>query len=494
MKNKKPTTLGDLTTGNFAKELAISDGKKPPNAFEFEQLVIGALLADKTAFERVSETLRPHTFYDPRHAIIYEAVASMSKRQIPLDMGTIIMELRRTEKLSNAGGDHYIIDLITAISSTAHLEYHAKIVYEKFILRAIINKSGASIDLAYRESTDVFDLLSEQRKVLDLIDDELNSMKSSETIQETHARVLEGLKNPTASSIPIHYADLQEKIGGWPLGSFNVIGARSGIGKSTLGLNFALTTSLAGTPTGLITVEMTSIEVHKRAVSNICDVSFFRLITGKIQENEITKIYDNSSFIEKMPFYYDESVELYSICSKIRKMAKKGVKLVIVDYIQIVSLVLAGNATREQVVATICRVLKHLAKELQIVIIGISQTLKASDNRPSKRPMVSELRESSAIESEADIIMLLYRPEHYGITNWDVSWDGYKDLPTAGEMEVNVVKFRNGQPFVARLQFYGDRQRVMNLGQGKDFHNPVPFSESKEASLFEDDDDDFKSF
>lgn len=489
---KTKQTLSELTEVNYLSEFSFVSGKMPPNALDFEKLVIGALLSEKTAFERVMETLKPRTFYDPRHSIIYEALESMYKRQIPIDMGTIIMELKRTEKLASAGGDMYIIELITSVSSSAHLEYHAKLVYEKFILRAIINKSAASIDMAYKETTDVFDLLGEQRKVLDMIDDELNSMKSSETIKETHAKVLDELKTQKPTSIPIQFKDLQDKIGGWPLGSFNVIGARSGIGKSTLGLNFATSTSIAGTPTGLITVEMTSTEVHKRAISNICDISFFRLITGKIWDNEIKKIYDGSAIIEKMPFFYDESVELYAICSKIRKMAKKGVKLVIVDYIQIVALDLGRNATREQVVATICRVLKHLAKELQIVIIGISQTLKSSDNRPSKRPMVSELRESSAIESEADIIMLLYRPEHYGIKYWDVDWNGQKELETAGEMEINVVKFRNGQPFVTRVKFNGDKQRIMNLDDVDSYDNPAPFSGDSGPELFKDDDSEIE--
>lgn len=491
MKTNKKEPLGSLLEGNFARELSISSGKMPPNAVDFETLIMGTLLIDKKAFEMIEDTLSPQVFYDPRHAVMFEAMQSMRKREIPIDLSTLIMELRKREQLNLAGGDHYVIDLTMGVSSSAHLEYHAKIVYEKYLLRGMINKSAATIDAAYKETTDVFDLLSENRKVLEKFDDEISQMKKSVTTLDINREVMANLNKPAAATIPIYLKDLQSEMSGFALGSLTIIAARSGVGKSTFGLNLATKTALAGTPTGYVSIEMSASELHKRAVSDISDVSFYRLMNGKLWDKEIQDLFAKSDRVEQMPLYYDESVELYTICSKIRKMAKNGVKLVVVDYIQIIKLELGRNSTREQIVSTITQTLKQLAKTLNIAIVGLAQLLREVDKRGVKRPQISDLRESSSLESDADVVMLLYRPEIYKVTTWDCEWDGIRDLPTAGEMEINVAKFRNGAPFVCRVKFWGDHQRIMNLGDNGEFYNPVPFTTETQPEMFNDDDDNF---
>lgn len=491
MKPRKKEPIGSLLEGNFARELSISSGKIPPNAVDFETMIIGTLLIDKKAFEMVEDTLQPHVFYDPKHAIIFEAMQSMRKREIPIDLSTLIMELKKREQLSQAGGDHYIIDLTMGVSSSAHLDYHAKIVYEKYLLRGMINKSAATIDAAYKETTDVFDLLTENRKVLERFDDEITQMKKSETTLQVHHKVVSNLNKPAAETIPIFLKDLQSEMGGFSLGSYITLAARSGVGKSTLGLQIAAKTALGGIPSGYVSIEMSAAELHKRAIADICDVSFYRLMTGKLWQEEIQKIFERSGLIEQMPLYYDESIELYTICSKIRKMAKDGVKLVVVDYVQIVKLDLGRNATREQVVSTITQTLKQLAKQLNIVIIGLAQLLRDVDKRGVKRPQISDLRESSSLESDADIVMLLYRPEIYKITTWDDATD-WAGQDTNGQMEINIAKFRNGAPFQARVKFWGDHQRIMNITDDAQYYNPVPFS--TESKQFDDDDDNFDTF
>lgn len=490
MQPKKKEPIGSLLEGNFAKELSISSGKMPPNAVEFETLIIGTLLIEKRAFELIEDTLHPHVFFDPRHCILFEVITSMKKRELPIDLSTVIMELRKRGELDKAGGDHYIIDLTMGVSSSAHLEYHAKIVYEKYLLRGMINKSAATIDAAYKETADVFDLLAENRKVLEKFDDEITQMKKSETTLEINRKVIANLNKPAAETIPIFLKDLHNEMGGFSLGSYITLAARSGVGKSTLGLQIAAKTALGGVPTGYVSIEMSATELHKRAIADICDVSFYRLMTGKLWDEEIQKIFQRSDLVEKMPLYYDESIELYSICSKIRKMAKNGVKLVVVDYVQIVKLDLGRNATREQIVSTITQTLKQLAKQLNIVIIGLAQLLRDVDKRGIKRPQISDLRESSSLESDADIVMLLYRPEIYKITTWDEATD-WSGQDTAGQMEINIAKFRNGAPFQARVKFWGDHQRVINITDDAQYYNPVPFStESKQF----DDDDNFDTF
>lgn len=488
--NKKEP-LGSLLEGNFAKELSISDGKMPPNAIEFEKLVIGTLLIDKAAFEVVEDTLSPQVFYDPRHSILFEAMVSMKKREIPVDMGTIIMELRRKEQLHLAGGDHYIIDLTMGVSSSAHIDYHAKLVYEKYILRGMINKSASTIDAAYKETTDVFDLLAENRKIFENFEDEITKMEKSATTLEINREVLANLNKPAAATLQIYLKDLQANMSGWAFGSLVVVAARSGVGKSTFGMNIATKNALAGVPTGYISLEMSAAELHKRAIADICNVSFYRLMNGKLWDAEVTAIYENSDIIEKMPLYYDESIELFTICSKVRKMAKNGVKLVVIDYLQIIKCDLGRNASREQVVATITQTLKQLSRQLNIAIVGLAQLLRDVDKRAIKRPQISDLRESSSLESDADVVMLLYRPEIYKVDTWDCDWDGQRDLPTAGEMEINVAKYRNGAPFQIRVKFWGDHQRIMNVGDNGEYYNPVPFI--TEAKIV-DDDDNFETF
>ena len=489
----KKEPLQSLLEGNFAKEVSISNGKIPPNVIDFEQLIIGTLLIDKSAFDMVEDTLSTQVFYDPRHATIFEAMASMRKRQIPLDISTLIMELKRKEQLSIAGGDHYIIDLTMGVSSTAHLEYHAKVVYEKYILRGMINAGGATIDAAYKETTDVFDLLAANRKVLENFEDEITQMEKSATTLEINRQVIANLNKPAAETIPSYLKELQKNMSGHALGSLTIIAARSGVGKSTFGLNIATKTALSGVPAGYVSIEMSATELHKRAIADICNVSFYRLMNGKTSNEDVQKIFQSSDIIEQMPLYYDESIELYTICSKIRKMAKNGVKLVVVDYIQIIKLDLGRNASREQIVSTITQTLKQLAKQLNIAIIGLAQLLREVDKRAIKRPQISDLRESSSLESDADVVMLLYRPEIYKVATWDCDWDGCQDLPTAGEIEINIAKYRNGAPFQMRAKFWGDHQRIMNIDDDGQFYNPVPFT-TESGKAVDDDDNDFDTF
>lgn len=488
----KKALLEDLTTGNFAKELSISEGKIPPNAIEFEKLVIGSILIDRRALETLLEVFgeNGHCFYDPRFAAIYEAAVSMFKRQIPIDIATIIQELKRTEKLSIAGGDLFIIDLTMGVSSSAHLEYHARMVYEKYILRSLINKSAKTIDYSYKETTDVFELLDANRKALDEIYDALNQSEQSKEAVNVHKAVVSGIgkQEEQGGKIPIHYKDLASQMA-ITEGNFIVVAARSGVGKSTFAMNLATTTALGGLPAAVFSLEMGADELHKRAISNICGVSFYRLVNDKLHNEEIQKIFTESAVIEKMPLYYDESTELFSICSKIRKLSKKGVKYFVIDYLQIIKINLGRNATREQEVSTITRTLKQLARDLKIVIIGLAQLLRSIDARAVKRPQISDLRESSSIESDADIVMLLYRPEMYKVSEWDRDWDGVEGLPTTGEMEINVAKYRNGQPFQTRVKFWGDFQRIMNLNDDAQYYNPVPYSDAPAAK--NDDDDNF---
>lgn len=484
----KKEPLGDIVNGNFAKELSITSGKMPPNAVDFEKLIIGTLLVDRKAIDILIEVLGTSgkCFYDPRFVLIYEAATSMHKRQIPIDMMTIIQELKRLEKLNLAGGDHFIIDLTMGVSSSAHLEYHARIVYEKFILRSLINKSANTIDYSYRESTDVFELLDANRKALDEIFDDLNQSQQSVEATKVHMAVVSniGKKEKSGNKIPIHYKDLASEMT-IEDGNFIVIAARSGVGKSTLAMNFATTTALGGIPSAYISLEMSADELHKRAISNICNVSFYRLVNDKLREDEMTNIFSNS-VIEKMPLYYDESTELFTICSKIRKLHKKGVRYFIIDYLQIVGVNLGKGSTREQEVAFITRTFKQLARELRVVIFGLAQLLRDIDKRAIKRPTLADLRESSAIEADADIVMLLYRPEIYKVTEWDREWDGVPNLPTKGELEINVAKYRNGQPFEVRVKFWGDFQRIMNITDEAQYYNPVPFSTSSQDKVVDD--------
>lgn len=469
---KKPET-------DYVSELSISSGKQPPNAFEFERLILGTAMIDRIGVEKAVKVLGGTTdvFYDPRHAIIWNAILDLRKKDYPVDLSTVIQELKRTEKLGLGGGDHYIIDLTMGVSSSAHLDYHCFIVLEKYFRRKMINDCARVIAECYTESSDTFDIHETLREAVEKIDEIVASKKDSISAKTAHLELMQGINDKKAVGVSTGYRSLDDKGLNFKYGNLVVIAGRTGMGKSAVTLNFVKNFAYSGIPSAYFSLEMPELELHERLIANALDVSFYRLNNRKLTDEEKIRLIDRAGEIEDLPLYYDTTQKLNEIVGKIRFLVReRGVKVVAVDYLQQVDTDTNNIRLREQEVALISKTLKRLALQLNILIFAPAQLSRSVEQRPIKRPQMSDLRESGAIEMDADIVMLLYRPEYYKVDTWDREWDGIKGLKTDSEVEIQVAKFRNGTPFEERAKFWGDRQRIVDISDtSMDFNNPVPF-------------------
>lgn len=478
---------------SFADEIAVSAGKMPPNALDFEKIVIGQGLVEKAALDKLVFFFGDNhsIFYDPRHVVIWSVIFSMISRSVPVTIISLIMECKREEKLHEAGGDIYIIDICTGVSSSAHIEYHARVILEKYYARVIQNKcfeTGADL---FNESAKVFGKLDEIRHVVNDIEDSINKTRPDKNSRDLHAEMLERYKSDKGKLIPIDFNDLRDDIDGFDEGDFVVLGARPSQGKTAVALNFLTRTAKMGIPSAFFSLEMSAVNIHSRVAAEVCDVSYWRLSRKRLFDNELAKLHGKEGgYLETLPIQYSDSKTLFDIISKIRIMAKTGVKLFIVDYLQIVQTNGMKFGTREQEVAFISRMLKATALELKVVIIALAQVDKRVDMRPIKRPLASDLRESAAIEQDADIVILLYRPEFYGVKKWDDA----EESSAEGQIELQFAKYRNGNPFTRKMRFWGDKMRLADLNTDSDYKNSsrdYADEKSLENNLFTDIDDDY---
>ena len=467
-------------------------GQMPPQAVEFERIIIGQAINERQALDKLLFFFGDNkdVFFDPRHSFVWSVLHSMASRDMPIHLATIIQECRRLEKLHEAGGDHYIIDLITGVSSSAHIEYHARVVLQKHYARVMQTKCFETGQVLYRESTDVFSKVDEVRKKLNDIEDSINRTKPDKNSKDLHAEMMAQYKEDKPKTVPVDYLDLKDDIDGFDEGDFVIIGARPSQGKTAIALNFLTRSAAQGIKSAFFSLEMSEVNIHKRVTANICDVSYFRLSRKILFDNELKRIYGKEGgYLESLPIQYSGDRQLFDIVSKIRIMAKAGVKLFVVDYLQIVTTHGMKFGTREQEVAYISRTLKATALDLKVVIIALAQVDKRVDQRPVKRPLASDLRESAAIEQDADIVILLYRPEFYGIKTWDDN----QETPTEGLIELQFAKYRNGNPFTKRMRFWGDKMRLADMNSETDYKNSSrEYSDEKslEPDLFSQEDTD----
>jgi len=465
----------------------LTAGKMPPHAVEFEKIVLGQCIVEKEALNKIIFFFgdNEQIFYDPKNVVIWKALHSMNSRNIPVSMLTLIQELLRENNLNAAGGDEYIISLTMRVSSSAHIEYHARIILQKYYARVMQNKSfetGASL---YAESTDVFKKVDEMREVLNDIEDSINKTKPDKTAKELHAEMIQRLNDNAPKLVPIDYEDLKQDIDGFDEGDFIIIGARPSQGKTAIALNFLYRAAAQGISCAFFSLEMSEVNIHSRVAANVCDVSYWRLSRKMLFPEEVENLYGKKGgYLESLPIDYSNVRNLFDIISKIRIKAKAGVKLFIIDYLQIIGTTGMKFGTREQEVSFISRMLKATALDLKVVIIALAQVDKRVDARPVKRPLAADLRESAAIEQDADIVILLYRPEFYHIKEWDDNQE-----PTAGLIELQFAKYRNGNPFTKRMRFWGDKMRLADIATENNYKNSSrEYSDEKslEPNLFSD--------
>ena len=462
-------------------------GLIPPNSVDFEKLILGTCLIDSRGFKEVFRVLKDETevFYNPKHKEIYRAMCFLNAKNDPIDLSTVIMQLKKTNELERAGGDFYIIDLSQGISSSAHIEYHTRVVWEKYILRKIIEMSSMMQKRAYEESTDVFSVLDYSEKQISQINSYLSGQKSIKTMFDIHQEFIEYVKSETVSGVPIPFAKLQEENQGWQNSDLIIIAARPAMGKTALALEIARHAADNDFPVHFFSLEMANIQLHKRIVANELGINANRIRKKRFTDSDLEKIF-NCQNLEKMPFYYDDSIfQWEEIKARTRQVAEqKKTKLIVIDYLQLI--------TTKQKYSTIDRVsfvsreLKMLAKEINMPIIALSQLSREVEKRPNKKPQMSDIRESGAIEQDADIILFPYRPEYYGITEWEdeTSTERQAMLITAknrhcGESELIVGWNPEHQKFhdLGTYEIFEEKEKIPTMSTNEAFgeDSKMPF-------------------
>lgn len=446
-----------------------STGKLPPRDTELEEVVLGALMLEKDAYMNVCDILSPDSFYDPVNQKIYEAISTLGLNQRPIDMMTVTEQLRQNGTLKDVGGALHITELTARVYSAANIEYHAKIIAQKYLARRLITFASEIETSAFDESNDVemllqmaegklFDISQNQlkREVLQ-IDPVLNL--ALEQIQ-TAANTRTGL-----SGLQTGYHELDKMTSGWQNSDLIIIAARPAMGKTAFILSMARNMAIDyNIPIAIFTLEMANVQLIKRIISNVADLEGEKIKSGQLTTEEWDRLNSRLRGIYGAPLYLDETpgLSITELRTKARRLVReRGVKMIMIDYLQLMNATGMKLGSREQEVSTISRSLKGLAKELNIPIIALSQLNRSTETREDKRPVLSDLRESGAIEQDADIVCFIHRPEYYTKSTEDAQGRDIRGLA-----ELIIAKHRSGAVGDVNLRFVKSFARFENWEEG----------------------------
>jgi replicative DNA helicase len=434
-------------------------GKVPPQARELEEAVLGAIMLEKAALTAVIEILSPQSFYMDAHGRIYAAILRLYEHSKAIDILTVTEELRKSGELEVVGGAFYIASLTNRVASTANLEFHARIVAQKHIQRELIRVSSGIIKDAFEETTDVFELLdSAERNLFSITHENLtrnylpmHSLLAKAVQEIENIRKSEGELSGVGSGFPV----LDRITNGWQRSDLVVIAARPGMGKTAFTLALARNAAIdCAKPVAIFSLEMSSLQLVKRLISSETELPADKIRRGDLQDHEWQQLNTLAGRLSDAPIFIDDTpaIDLFELRAKCRRLkSNHDIQLVIVDYLQL----MRGSAdnkqmNREQEISQISRSLKSLAKELDIPVVALSQLNRSVETRGGvKRPQLADLRESGAIEQDADMVVFLYRPEYYGITQ-DAQGNSLQ-----GMCEVIIAKHRNGALANVWVQFIG---------------------------------------
>jgi len=469
----------------------LEKGKLPPQAIELEEVVLGAMMIDKKGVDEVIDILTAEAFYKETNQLIFEAIFKLFQKSEPIDLLTVSNQLKKDENHERVGGDFYLISLTQKVSSSAHIEFHARIILQKYIQRSLIKISNEIITDSYDESKDVFDLLDNaESKLYDVTQGNIKkSSESAQTLVIQAKNKIEAVSNKEGlSGVASGFNKIDKLTAGWQESDLVIIAARPGMGKTALSLSMASNIAINGKiPLAFFSLEMSSIQLITRMISSETGLDANKLRTGKLEKHEWEQLNVRVKNLENAPLYIDDtpSLSIFDLRAKARRLvSQKGVKIIIVDYLQLMTAganIKTGN--REQEISTISRNLKALAKELKIPVIALSQLSRMVEGRTSKRPLLSDLRESGAIEQDADIVSFIYRPEYYKIDQWDDN----ERSSTEGEAEFIVSKHRNGGLGNIRLRFISQLAKFEDI---EHYDSPYEFHSKMNAAA---NDDTFKS-
>lgn len=486
-------------TNSSNKVVSLEKGKLPPQAVDLEEAILGAALQDKYIIDLIIEIFRDEkVFYKAAHQVIYDAMYEMAVDSQPIDMITVIHKLKTLGKLEAIGGEFYIVELTQKVSSSAHTEYHCRIVMQMHVKRQSIRVANDIIERSYNEETDIFDLLDASQKEMDDVSQWLIRKKPTE-FKNVVDSVFDSSENNEAG-VPSSLAKLQKKLNGYREEDLIIVAARPGMGKTALMLSEAKHMAKLGHPVAIFSLEMSDKDLVRRMLAEECGIDSSKITLNRLNQEEKNLMAEKRPEFEKLPIYiHDQAgltpMELRGQASRWKR--EKGIKMIFVDYLQLMN-ASGKNHTgnREQEISSISRSLKATAKELGVPVMALSQLSRAVETRGGyKRPILSDLRESGAIEQDADVIMFLLRPEYYKVFEWD---DDSRSS-CRGQAEIGVAKFRGGETGACVVGCNLKYMRFFDLEEDDDFFDslPVPpnqnpqdaFEPVPQSNLPEEDDD-----
>ena len=461
------------------------DAKIQPQDKEIEDAVLGALMLERDAYAIVCDLLRPESFYDPGNQKIYAAINKLGVMQQPIDMLTVTQQLRADGALDDVGGPVRISELTSNVASAAHIEYHARIVAQKFLARRLISFCSEIEKKSFDESYDIDDLLQEAegklfeisqgnlKKDFTQIDPVINS--AMEQIEAA------GKRESGLSGLQTGFHNLDKLTSGWQNSDLIIIAARPAMGKTAFVLSMAKNMAVDyNTPVAIFSLEMSNLQLVNRLISNVCEIEGEKIKSGRLSRQEWEQLNSRVRSLFSAPLYVDDSpsLSILELRTKARRLVKEhGVKIIIIDYLQLMNATGMKFGSREQEVSMISRSLKQLAKELNIPVIALSQLSRKVEERNdgNKRPQLSDLRESGAIEQDADIVCFIHRPEYY-----TRSTDA-ENRDIRGMAEFIVAKHRSGSVDDIEMTFVARFARFQNRSE------PMPFEKGTMASKINDD-------
>ncbi len=469
--NYKKNRQGSYNQTNAGLEY----GKIPPQALDLEEAVLGAMMLEQYAINKVIDILQPDMFYKQAHLHLFEAIKSLFSKSEPIDILTVNKELSSQGNLDIVGGSFYIMKLTDKVSSAANVEFHARIIQQKYIQRELIRISSEIIKAAFEETTDVLDLLDKAETNLFTIA-ENNLRRSASNMEDVIKLAINKIEDAAKqegdiSGIPSGFHKLDNLTSGWQPSDLIVLAARPGMGKTAFVLSLARNIAVDyGRAVAVFSLEMAAVQLVTRLISSETQISGDKLRKGSLDTNEWAQLSERISGLSKAKLYIDDTpaLSIFELRAKSRRLkSQHNIQMVIIDYLQLMTAGGDGSGNREQEISLISRSLKALAKELELPVIALSQLSRNVETRGgTKRPMLSDLRESGAIEQDADMVCFLYRPEYYKI---EVNENNEPYPP--GYTELIVAKHRNGALEDIPMKFEHNYAKFVNLTEsfGDDF-------------------------
>ena len=453
-------------------------GHLQPQALEIEKAVLGALMIDKDAYAVVCEILRPESFYEPRNQMVYAAIRDLSMEEKPVDILTVTDQLAKSGNLEQVGGPGYVAELSSNVVSSANIEYHANIIAQKSLARQLISFSSMIQTKAFDETIDVEDLMQEAEGSLFELSQH-NMKKDYTAIDPVISLAVKGIQDAAKNTdgltgVSTGYFKLDDITSGWQPSDLVIIAGRPAMGKTSFALSMAKNIAAdIRTPMAFFSLEMSNVQLVNRLISNACEIQGSKILNGQLQRDEWERLDKNINKLLGAPLYIDDTpgLSVFELRTKARRLVREhGVKLIMIDYLQLMNANGMRFSSRQEEVSTISRSLKGLAKELNIPILALSQLNRGVESREGlegKRPQLSDLRESGAIEQDADMVLFVHRPEYYHI----YQDDNGRDLH--GMAQIIIAKHRKGATGDVLLTFRGEFTRFENP-EDKNIDNRAP--------------------